>query len=1784
MTEYALALTHCRRCSIFCHFDARNAGFGSMGVQNVPKYHGELSPRQHAARVMVSLLQQTAQDVFPLHVHAHDLHPWNECSDSLAVAVRKGWNPPRHAALRSGRLLQHKLRDWAWIEIAPTKELPCLHDILRNDPPHPQQGWPDSTFVPPSEDAGCSRSVDLRVATLNVGTLNYSTEEYTSSSFKTRELLRQFDEADVDVIGIQESRARHSQCIVEGPFFRIIAAGNKGHDGVELWLRTDALTAKFGQVIDTAKDICVIHSSSRMLVVHLNCHSVDITFVVCYAPQRGRSDQEIQSWWDCARQTLEECLNRGNVILVGDLNCKVGSIPADGIGTRAADFEDLGGENLRQVCNDQGLTVVNTFDDFHQGSDWTYMNPQGHRSRIDFILVSDAILNGVSKSYIDDNIDPMNGGIDHRVLVVHLQIQYQRQVGPMMRRVALFDRNSARDAKHVGHSDLLKHIPEQDWQVDVNAHWSVMRDSMQSMCKWYFPKPKRQRRQLYFSEACWNLVVQRKELRQQHRDQLRERDMTLLAGCFKAWKGENVESHGKTLHLQNLQCALVLKMRQDIDSKFRLTKRKEWKDWLDRQLAQQMWDLEYKNKATIYNVFRPKKLVDKHLGKHRRQHPGLRSSDGTWLLSRESIAAAWQTQFADIENAEDACVNKLIEQSKPTSTPVSVEELCQLPTIYQMECAIRSMTDSKTAGLDGLGAELFQHDVVSASKKLFPIYLKAAIRRQEIPEHTGGWLLPLHKGKNSVSCLQSYRGILLEPVAARIISKMWRNHYTQGLSMMASPMQYGGRRGLSPTALHTQIRMWQSNAAALGKSLAIIFMDIRSAFYSVVKQFLTGECETQEKLAAIFMKLKLPQTAWHQFQENLHGTNLAARITTSKHAQANIRSMLCSTWFAIPDAPGIKAPQTGSRPGDPLADILFSVLMTTVLETIDSRLDALGLLDAGFEGLRAHALSVTWVDGAAFAVYSDAEGLCSKVAATMDVIMTVMLEHGLHLSYGPGKTAIIMAYHGKGAVRARQKRERDYPHEMPVMSEHMGAMPIPIVGPYKHLGSFIVKSGGLLPEIKIRSVLSTAKLKPLRKILCNEGIDIRRRRNLLQAMGLSIATLNAGSWFNMGQGEYRMWHAIVHNLYRMLTKFIDESPTMHKNMYQLAELANCPMPMEWLFITKLRLIAHIVQVGDEMMFEAIMFNYHCAGSKSWLASACRAVEWLCEQVGKEVIPTDLKRLTCLDAWTALQPHARVMKKLISKAQYGHMLRVKTLNDLKDHAQFQKTCLQELGWVCREDICEEQAESLVECDECGKSFSTEAALAVHASRKHGTRIAVRRFTHDATCRVCHRHYHSRPRLILHLHYGSTPCWVALMRAHMPLSEHVANELDQHDKENKQASHQRGLKSSQDDHQWRMCSDDGLLNSLPWRNESECYDTTCPTIDELTLWRTYGMLPPGKGGRSKTSRSGKDPEVRNVVHDTRQFEVQMCERVQTWAVREDVPRPLATDEKFFLVFFSGHRRWGDLPSYVQWKGIAHPVAIDLAVCTCHGNMFDYGKWLNLVKARRVLGGHGGPPCETYTLARWLPNEGKTWPRPLRDHQDPWGKTHRTVKEVRQAAFGTWLMTIVLRLLLAIYCQGGCITLEHPAGVLEHCDKWCVWAAGVIRELQQSPHINVLLFLQGPLGRPYAKPTRLLYGRLPTLPKWIFSSYTPGWKATETLGGKSGKQWKTSAAKAYPERMCEAMASAYEDFATGLQCEGHQAISGELQAAIDALSNWDPYDESGVQTDMKADYHPAEYVVRP
>eukprot|EP00435_Cladocopium_sp_Y103_P075263 s194_g55.t1 len=1785
--DYLMGCSWLSRVEVRLHFDALAIGNFAFGSGNYAECEDGLSHRQKHARNMISIVQSRTKACQGLHVHAHRGQPWNEMADSIATATRLGWVAPIQPMLRCGPLLAHTLIDFAWIEAQASDELPGLIALLENPVPRPASGLYDACLKLQnpvqgnSEDTWVSR---LRCATVNVGTLHsFEHIEAPGIGHKVQELMMQFRAAKLHFVALQETRGRDSCRLQVGPYQRLVSAGVNGQCGVELWIDTDAMSQLAGTRIQVTSDVCTWHSTPRIMATTVHWGSLVLEIITCYAPQKGRQHKDIEEFWAEVDHILHRCTTGASIFLLGDFNCRIGSVETAGIGAANPDFEDFGGELCRQVCDTHDLCIPSTMPDLHAGDPFTYTGPQGARSRIDFIAISQHMRNGVVTSFVDPDIDVLNGDRDHSALVTHLDVQFTSCLPQGFQKKTFYDRHEARKAKAEGHLDALQDFPLQSWDLDVNDHWNQMRTFLQEKCKSLFPLPKRQPRQLYFEPHTWELLCQKKELRQQHRALEKETSLCRLAMFFQAWKCQDGlhQSHSEIrfrLHVALMQEAVILEARRRLIKNFKQCKQKDWKNWVQKQLQDKVANMRNAKGSEIYRILKPKRMIDAKCGKLRKQLPGFLDGNGVWQASRPRIAAAWQAQFAGIENADSTTFEELLAKSQPVCHQLTCAHLQQVPTLMEVERALRALSESKAAGLDGLGSEIYQGNIATSAKRVYPLVMKMFTRQQGIAEHTGGWLVPLYKGKGSMSSMTQYRAILLEATLARAISKSWRSRLAEGVHKIAQPLQFGGRKGLSIEALHLQTRLWQMNAQKQHVSLGLVFVDIQSAFYSVVKQMIAGFNGSEDSLVHLFMRMNLPASALEEFISNVGQGDILERATGSRLLAAGTGANLAHTWFAVQNGNALQAPATGSRPGDPNADLLFTFIMSKIIGQIRHRASEAGIsldVETEFGPVVNYA---AWVDDVAFAVFADAVDVVSKTAHLLSIIVDTMTEHAMRLSFGPGKTAILFEFHGKDAVKERQRCEQIQQDKLPLLSEHFGQTSVHLTNKYKYLGGFLVRGGGCLQEIRTRKACALRNLRPLKKVLSNTDIDIQHRRTLIRSMGLSVYTLHSGTWHAMNQGEYQAWHAGLHQLYQILSSRNEDGQVKHDDMYSLAYSMRAPMPMELLYINRLRLLFHLIRAADKHIIAAILHNHMIATNDSWLYGAIKSVQWLQTQLGSEVVPDELMELHHPGTWSMFSDAHKDLHKMLRQVEQAHLLRLQTYCSLKEHQNKQNELLRAMNWICHSEVV--KPVQTHQCEVCDMTFKDQAALAAHQQRKHGHRIAMRFLAADDVCRACKRKYHTRPRLLQHLHNGQTDCWIWHLRKYQPMSSEQMMLLDDKDRQAGVAMHQHGFKSEKVDKAWRQCTETELHSTLVCRilEDPGMHD---PTEEEISSWSQIGLLPVGRGGRTKTCRSLQEFQIENVVRDTSVLEKQMLHNLDAWEPSfEWVPRPLALGTKYFLVFFSGHRRFGDISSWFEWGSDIKPIAVDLAIDQHFGDILRDNLWVRLIESRKVVGCHSGPPCETFTEARWLPPEQGVFPRPLRDQEEPWCMSNRTIAEVMQCTMGTILMLRALFLSLLTFIFGGSTTLEHPRGSIQEDLKWCIWRSAFVKQLCKDKDINIITFLQGPLGRPYAKPTNLLSGRLHSLAFQIFAAYDSGWRPTQVLGGRHNGQWRTMQAKEYPVKMCEILAKAHMQHAATIAEEGFEEIPEGIHAALEALcGHFDPYMTNAKGTSMQADYHRAK-----
>ena len=1010
-------------------------------------------------------------------------------------------------------------------------------------------------------------------------------------------------------------------------------------------------------------------------------------------------------------------------------------------------------------------------------------------------------------------------------------------------------------------------------------------------------------------------------------------------------------------------------------------------------------------------------------------------------------------------------------------------------------------------------------------------------------------------------------------------SKAWRRSLEDALEHVAEPGQWGGRSGRTCAGLHLQLKLWQSNAKILHRSHALIFIDIKAAFYSIAKQLVASEELQDKEFDVLCDTIQVPVTAREAFRKNLKETDAIKQSTGSELCKAMARASLKKAWFVIPDGNEVRSPSTGCRPGDPLADLFFTAVLSFALEEIHRRMAEEHLFTV--DEAEVTNCSVAWVDDVAFSIEATADDLVNKTIAALSIIVDVVTEFGLSLSYGHGKTAVIMAFRGRNSTMAKRQHDICHKDGLPVFTEHHGMIRVPVVNHYKHLGGFLTTSGSTLQEIHVRGAQSGVKLHAVRKTLRNPRVEIKHKKGLVRALGVTVLTHHAGSWWNLTEGEYNAWQSAWTKMTQWVYPREPDGRVKHVTLQQRAIDLDCPMPMELLFLHRLRLVVQVLKDQDPYLIEGIIRNYEIAKGQSWLQGVFAAVTWLQEQIGVNLANRAVKDLHDRAMWSAIKESAHQLHKQIKKAEKAHLLRVRMYCELYNAEVEQSQLLKEMGWTYEGDTQDLEAAVEYQCTKCEKKFQTQASLAVHEQRKHGERVAVRRFLCDGICRACQKNFHTRGRAMMHLHSGQTGCWQKVFRCIVPMTLEQAAALDLEDRNKGIAVHQKGFRHWEAEMACRPCTQEEMQNGLQLKCQWHEVGEHDPTDEELACWSELGLLPPGQGGRDRTNRGPSAFKIENVVHGVQSLERRICTEVVRWTPHYDrVPPPIADNDKYILIFFSGHRRANDIADFVHRYSRYIPISIDTAVSETRGNMYDTDLWLRLIRSRRVVAGHGGPPCETFTMARWnqLLDEEGSCPQPLRTCDFPWGLPQLTYKEVQQCINGGCLFLRTIFLLMMIFAYGGATTLEHPRGPDDSQPLgWCVWDSGFVKRWMLGSHVALLTFLQGPLGREFSKPTRLLIGFMSDLPQRIFSAYDKSWRPSKVLSGRDAEgNWRTSQGKEYPSKLCEILALSYIAHADSLECEGHEDDPEGLSSAIEEMA-WVWRDHRKSDQQMRKDFQP-------
>ena len=313
---------------------------------------------------------------------------------------------------------------------------------------------------------------------------------------------------------------------------------------------------------------------------------------------------------------------------------------------------------------------------------------------------------------------------------------------------------------------------------------------------------------------------------------------------------------------------------------------------------------------------------------------------------------------------------------------------------------------------------------------------------------------------------------------------------------------------------------------------------------------------------------------------------------------------------------------------------------------------------------------------------------------------------------------------------------------------------ISCVDSYRHLGSLLHDSASLRVEVYRRLNQARAALKPLYKpLFARRDVTGTAKHNFFRSYVLSRLLHNVGSWSGLQAHDKHTWQAGVLNLYRCMLPRPTVARDAHVSAANLCQHALCPPPLSLVRIERMRLAAQLAVSGETNIMA--LLEAHVGEDCCWLQELYDDVLWARNRVPSRV-------------WEDL-PVAPDLAELFRW--------------LASHASTWPVLLQRLWRLAASapqpgDFVSHHEARLVTrpCTLCGAVCKGKRGLANHLALQHGLRSHSRRLIRGTVCHCCGVQFHTRSRLLRHVHRYSPRCGAFLRQFCRPLTREASARAD------------------------------------------------------------------------------------------------------------------------------------------------------------------------------------------------------------------------------------------------------------------------------------------------------------------------------------------------------------------------------------------------------------------------
>ena len=621
---------------------------------------------------------------------------------------------------------------------------------------------------------------------LIVGTLNVrgcGTDE------KKCMIADMFKERKMDVVVLSETKVKgKGECEWEGE--RVIVSGVnercRAREGVAVMIKRRL----WGSVSEYK---CV---NSRLMWLKMKVAGEKVVIVGVYGPGMERSENEREAFWETLNEVLSGFGENERVIVLGDMNAKVGDRIREGIlGKHGVPGVNENGERLLEVCTERRLIIGNTWFQKKLVHKFTREGENGQeRSLIDYVLVDEK-----SKRFLEDvNVyrGAAGGMSDHYLVEAKVKMRgcSKRGSGEAVRKrvvkVSEFEKSEVREA--------FRRLVMSEWErvkntsiSSVEEEWKLFKSMVlrcaASVCG-YKSVGRKSKGSAWWDEEVKELVKEKRRLFEVYISDRSARNR-------EVYKRKNREVNGVIREKKN---AVDERDGERMSRYFRENKKLYWSE------------VNRKRKARDQMTMRVK------------------DSEGNVLTEAKEVKQRWSEYFECLLNVDDgrrAQVDRIVIERQDENTNGELEV-----GVEDVRKAVKKLKKGKSPGIDGITSEMLLYGGESLFEWLTRV-CNVCVSEERVPnDWMRAIIVPIYKGKGDRSECKNYRGISLLSIPGKVYGRILIERVRLLTEGMIGEEQCGFRSGRGCVDQVFVMKQLSEKMVDKKKSLYAAYMDLEKAY------------------------------------------------------------------------------------------------------------------------------------------------------------------------------------------------------------------------------------------------------------------------------------------------------------------------------------------------------------------------------------------------------------------------------------------------------------------------------------------------------------------------------------------------------------------------------------------------------------------------------------------------------------------------------------------------------------------------------------------------------------------------------------------------------------------------------------------------------------------------------------------------------------------------------------------------------------------------------------------